>query len=74
MSTPIFCLARRPLHDTALRQALRVDSQPMKPLEAAHPATTLAHCPHCLTRNLTARSSQNILLPLSILEGSRVYC
>ncbi len=71
MSTPIFCLARRPLHDTALRQALLVDSQPIKPLEAANPATTLAHCP---IRNLTARSSQNILQPLSILEGSRVYC
>jgi len=37
----MFCLALRPLHDTALRQALLVDSQSMKPLEAAHPATTL---------------------------------
>ncbi len=33
MSTPIFCLALRPLHDTARRQALLVDSQPMKPLD-----------------------------------------
>jgi hypothetical protein len=41
MSTPMFCLALRPLHDTALRQALLVDSQPMKPLKAANPATTL---------------------------------
>jgi hypothetical protein len=41
MSTPMFCLALRPLHDTTLRQALLVDSQPMKPLEAANPATTL---------------------------------
>ena len=39
MSTPIFCLALRPLHDTALRQAVLVDSQPMKRLEAANPAT-----------------------------------
>jgi hypothetical protein len=39
MSTPIFCLALRPLHDTALRQTLLVDPQPMKRLEAANPAT-----------------------------------
>ena len=41
MSTPMFCLVLRPLHDIALRQALLVDSQPMKPSEAANPATTL---------------------------------
>lgn len=37
----MFCLALRPLHENALRQALLVDSQPMKPLEAANPAMTL---------------------------------
>ena len=41
MSTHISCLALRPLRDTALRQALLVDPQPMKPLEAANSATTL---------------------------------
>jgi hypothetical protein len=39
MSTPMFCLALRPLHDSALRQTLLVDSQPIKPLEAANPCT-----------------------------------
>ncbi len=36
MSTPIFCLALRTLHDPALRQALLVDSQPMNRLEGAN--------------------------------------